>query len=397
MGQARCPNEASNSNPRQQLASGFRLSLSFSSCHGIAVISPWVVIVLLASVGTGFWVYATSRRSKPSGSPFDDTDEPSPSADLTRDSAPISYTTEAIETALGESYKLTFGVTRFDYRIMAEHAAVLERAAEAADASVLQRDYFPRRPMLLPKLMQAINDPEISRETLVRLIMEDPAIAGGVLKQANTAFYRVSPARVDNIDRAVWLLGTEGLRRLMATAIMQPVFRLPKGYFESFAPLTWEQAQRAAAAAEAYAENEPECDPFVAQLLAVLEPLAHIVVFRLVMEKYRESPNILPRAEVFIRAMQRHSKRVALRIAGAWEMSHESVATLSDQAQRTAPSEMRELSRAVYYANLTGVLSLVAARKKDAETELWTILCDQGLSKERAQAIWQAAMSSCEG
>src|SRR5690606_16768708 len=133
----------------------------------------------------------------------------------------VSFTTEAIEAVNAQVYELAFCVTRTDYQILGEHADVLGRSGKAVEQSVHQREYFPRRPMLLPRLLQALNDPDVSRDTLVKLILEDPAIAGGVLQQANSAYYRVSPARVDSIDRAVWLLGTDGLRRLMATAIMQ--------------------------------------------------------------------------------------------------------------------------------------------------------------------------------
>nr|MBO2489920.1 hypothetical protein [Gammaproteobacteria bacterium] len=50
--------------------------------------------------------------------------------------------------------------------------------------------------MSLPRLMQALNDP--SRQTIVKLIVEDPALAGSVLQQDNNAYYRISPARVDD-------------------------------------------------------------------------------------------------------------------------------------------------------------------------------------------------------
>ena len=125
----------------------------------------------------------------------------------------------------------------------------MDRVRESAAQSVHQRDYFPRRPMLLPKLMQALNDTESTRRTLVNLIVEDPSLAGSVLQRANNALYRTSREPVDSLDRAIQTLGIDGLRGLMAVAILQPVFRLPRGYFDSFADMTWEQAQRCAAGA----------------------------------------------------------------------------------------------------------------------------------------------------
>lgn len=363
---------------------------------GATVIETSLFILALASIAGLTWLLM-NRRPSPRSKSGEREVSPRPASAAKAATPTVSYTTESIEATHAGVYKLAFGVTHADYQIRDEHAEVLVRIRAALEQSVHQREYFPRRPMLLPRLMQALNDPEISREALVKLILEDPSIAGGVLQQANSAFYRVSPARVDSIDRAVWLLGTDGLRRLMATAIMQPVFRLPKGYFDAFAPVTWEHAQRAAAVAEAYAKHVEPCDVFVAQLLAVLEPLARIVIFRLAMDKYREIPNTMPRAEVFIRAMQQHGSEVALRIAHAWEMSDASLCALEEQAQRRSPGEMRDLGRAVYFARLTSSLAVLAARRAQAnDDDYLSVLGAQRLEPSQAHLLWVAALSSHE-
>lgn len=365
-------------------------------CWGAPAIETSFLIVAVAAIAAVAW-FSVARRSPAQGR-----NRPRASAARatasTKAAAPqIPYSNETIEATNAEIYKLAFGVARTDYQVLGEHADVLNGIADAIEHSVHQREYFPRRPMLLPKLMQALNDPEVPREALVKLILEDPSIAGGVLQQANSAFYRVSPARVDSVDRAVWLLGTEGLRRLMATAIMQPVFRLPKGYFDSFAPVTWEQAQRAAAVAEAYAKHVEPCDAFVAQLLAVLEPLARIVTFRVVMDKYRDTPNVMPRAEVFIRAMQQHGPEVALRIARAWEMSDLSLGALEEHAEERSPAQMRDLARAVYFARLASALAMLATRNSASnEDDALSALSAQGLDRAHARLLWVAAVSSHE-
>ena len=261
-----------------------------------------------------------------------------------------------------ECYKIAFGVKSFDYQIFGEHAAVMDRIRESAAAAVHQRGYFPRRPMLLPKLMQALNDTESSRRTLVNLIVEDPSLAGSVLQRANNALYRTSREPVDSLDRAVQTLGVDGLRGLMAVAILQPVFRLPAGYFDNFADVTWEQAQRCAAAAETYATATRSADPFIAQLLGLLGPLARIVLFRLTMDMYREQPHVLPRAEVFIRSMQLHAPELACRLAESWELSDLATTALREQVDRLPPGQMRPLGRAVYYGELAGMVTMLGAR-----------------------------------
>ncbi|MGH8189757.1 MAG: HDOD domain-containing protein [Steroidobacteraceae bacterium] len=302
-----------------------------------------------------------------------------------------SYSNEAIDHVYAECFKLAFNVPRFDYQILGEHAAVLERVQQNAAASVHQREYFPRRPMLLPKLLQALNDDSTSRSSLVKLILKDPSLAGSVLQRANSSFYRVSPQPIDSLDAAVQMLGTEGLRGLMATAILQPVFRLPKGYFDRFAGITWEQAQRCAGAAEAYAKSTGTADPFIAQLLGLFAPLARIVLFRLTMDMYREMPNVLPRAEVFIRAMQSQGASVARLVASTWELSDPSIAALAEQAGQIPPAQMTPLGRAVYFGELSAALALLVVRKSYSLDGAHAMLLDQGLPRETMHAAWRAA------
>lgn len=267
----------------------------------------------------------------------------------------------------------------------------MDRIRESAAASVHQRGYFPRRPMLLPKLMQALNDTESSRRTLVNLIVEDPSLAGSVLQRANNALYRTSREPVDSLDRAVQTLGVDGLRGLMAVAILQPVFRLPRGYFDNFADVTWEQAQRCAAAAETYATATRSADPFIAQLLGLLGPLARIVLFRLTMDMYREQPHVLPRAEVFIRSMQLHAPELACRLAESWELSDLATTALREQVDRLPPGQMRPLGRATYYGELAGMVTMLGARDAYSWEDAEALLVGQGLKRRTAHAVCHAA------
>ena len=300
----------------------------------------------------------------------------------------LPYSTEATEKVLSDCFRLAFDVVHFDYQIAGEHAAVLKSVADSIEASVHQRDYFPRRPMLLPKLMQALNDSESTRNDIVRLILEDPTLAGNVLQRANSAFYRVSPEPVENVHRAVAMLGIEGLRGLMAAAILQPVFRVPRGYFENFATVTWEQAELTASAAEKCAKMIPEVDPFVAQLLGLLRMLANIVLFRLTMDKYRDQPNVLPRSEVFIKAIQTHRDRMAGLIAGTWELTDVSLRTLKEQEQRVSPSLMSPLGRCIYFGELCGALATLAAHDLSTDEDAHALLKAQGLDPNLGLALW---------
>lgn len=303
---------------------------------------------------------------------------------------PVEYTTAAIRDIHDECFKLAFGVPRFDYRILGEHAIVFERASAALKGFVPEQGYFPRRPMLLPRLLQMLNDNERDRRALTQMVMQDPTLAGSVLQRANTAYYRTSEHPIESVDRALAVLGTEGLRAILATVILQPLFRLPPGFFDQFASVTWDQGQRAGFAAQAIARPSGG-DPLVAQLLALIFALSRVVLFRFTSDHYRQMPEVLPRAEVFIRLMQRHGAQLCHTIAAQWELSTASLAALREQADECSPAYMSPPGRTLYFGELCGALAVTVAAGRYSEEGAQAILREQGLGGDLVAAAWQAA------
>ena len=356
---------------------------------------PFIGITAAAVVAVAVGILIWRRRSAEAATPA-----PPPARSVARarqevatGSTPAEYSSDATAAALEQCYRLAFSARRIDYHISGPHALVLSEVAASVVSSINDRDYFPRRPMLLPRLLQAINDTESTRQHLVNLILEDPSLAGAVLKRANSAFYRTAPVPVERLDRAVVMLGASGLRGLMATAILQPIFRVPKGYFDTFAEVTWEHARRSAQAAEACSRADRNSDPFVAQLLGLIGSLAGIVLFRLTMEKYREQPYLLPRAEVFITIMQQHRAELACMIARSWELSETSLLATDEQLRKLAPQQMSPLGQAMYYGELCGSLAVLNARGSYVGEVAIRLLVEQGMTPGTAADSWRAAIA----
>lgn len=356
----------------------------------------WIAVLLVLIVVLAAVLFKIARRARTEAQPAPPIGDIPLQIDIDPADA-VPFSTEATRYVAAECFGLAFNVAWFDYQITGKHAEVLDKVGQSLDESVHERDYFPRRPLMLPKLLQAINDSESTRKELVHLILEDPTLAGAVLQRANSAYYRSSPEPIESLDRAVFMLGTDGLRGLMAAAILQPVFRVPRGYFENFADITWKQAERTAIAAEAHAKAAADTEPIVAQLLGMLSSLANIVLFRITMDKYREHPEVLPRAEVFIKAMQLHRARIAGLIAQTWQLTDVSVAAFTEQQLQIVPSQMSPLGRCLYFADLCGALSMLAAHGSYSPEAAQALLIEQGADREIARSIWRAAASIGSG
>ena len=354
----------------------------------------WIVaLIVLVAVLVAVLFKALGHGS---AKPTPDADEPQDLLATKIIGTEIPFETPELQNVANECYRLAFALPKLNPGLVADHAAVIDAVVKSLDESVHERDYFPRRPMLLPKLLQTLNDDQSTRDELVRVLLEDPTLAGAVLQRANSAAYRISPEPIESLDRAVFLLGTDGLRSLTAAAILQPVFRMPRGQFDAFPDFTWEQAERTAIAAEVHARSIGDAEPIVAQLLGLLGMLANIVLFRLTMDKYRDFPSLIPRAEVFIETIRSQRACTASLIAQAWGLSDLSIAAFTEQQQKMPPPQMSSLGRAVYFGDLAGALAMLTARGYYSKTQAQELLTMQGADVETARAMWLAAASATQ-
>jgi HD-like signal output (HDOD) protein len=264
--------------------------------------------------------------------------------------------------------ELAFGTPPRPPSVDPAHQAVAAAVDAMLSEPVLKPEYAPRRPLLLPKLVQAVNDESVSRRELALLIAQDPALAGNLLRLANSAFYRLNSQPVESIDRAVAVLGTSGIRSLMVAALLQPVFRTAAGQFKQFPDVTWEHTQYASSAAEAYAAVVADTDPFAAQLLGLLLGLGTILVFRAALDQYA-SRGVPADAATVAALIERHAAAVASRIAHGWELSGRILNALEDQSpymQSRPPTVLGQSLRFGRYCGAIAVLRRAAVLDDDA-------------------------------
>lgn len=220
-----------------------------------------------------------------------------------------------------------------------------------------QPNYAPRRPLLLPKLVQAMNDDEVSRRELAGIIGGDPALAGALLRLANSPFYRLNPEPIESLDRAVAVLGIEGMRSLISAALLQPVFRIRGGSFAPFGDVTWQHTVYAGKGAEAHAAILENADPFAAQLLALMMGLATIVVFRVALDEYM-SRQVPPLPGVMAQLIDTQAATVARHVAASWELSERIDAALSDQIASSLASKSA-LGRSLQFGQFIAALAVL--------------------------------------
>jgi HD-like signal output (HDOD) protein len=254
------------------------------------------------------------------------------------------------------------------------------------ESSATDPRYAPRRPLLLPQLLRAASDDGSSRKDLADIIARDPALVGSLLKLANGPYYRASANPVESIDRAVTVLGTQGIRSLAAAALVQPVFRASSKDSSRFAEVTWEHTYRSGAAAEVFAFAVEGADPFAAQLLALVTGLARIVVFRVATDQYA-ARGAKPDPSALVSLLDEHAPPVAYKIATTWELSDRLLDALDEQL-RGSGRPVSDLGRSLRFGVVAGALSVLAADGAIDDETARASLVAAGGSGKKFERMW---------
>jgi HD-like signal output (HDOD) protein len=290
--------------------------------------------------------------------------------------------------------ELSLGVSELG-RPLPEHDQILAAAIAAIGDAGMQRRYTPRRPHLLPQLMRAVNDEDVSRRELVSIIARDPSLVGSLLKMANSAFYRVTPKPIETIERAIVMLGSDGLRSLITAALMQPIFEVSMaGSFPRFPDIVWEHAMLSAHAAIPHAAIVERTDQFAAELLCLVTGLAEIVLFRAAMDHYETSRQGQPAPLVMASLLTSQSAAVAWQIGASWELSEHMLAALEEQMVDSEPTT--PLGRSLRFGRCAGALAVLRKNSVIDDGTARLSLPDGGLSPAHIKVMWKRLLDKPE-
>ena len=311
-----------------------------------------------APAETGEWVFSNPAETRGSTPRWPLTSKPKPPAKRPprppQRPKPAPATPRSPKSSLSRRvqvfaalHQLSLGSSAVGEAWPPTHAEVISATADVLQDAATEDRYTPRRPSLLPQLLRAMNDEEVSRRELVTIISRDPSLVGNLLKMANSPFYRVSAQAVESIDRAVVILGNDGIRSLIAAALAQPIFHIRGGDFPKFPEIAWEHTFRTASATVTHTAIVEKSDPFAAQLLGLVAGMAGIVVFRVALDQYDTRPLLKPHAGVIASLLDTQTAGVAKRIAASWGLSDRILAALDDQTTAVAADKHTALGRSL--------------------------------------------------
>jgi len=333
-------------------------------------------ILLAGTVLLIGWLVRRGRRSTAlsAGTPSASESADGPSID----SASLEAANKLVALRL---WRRAFGAPVQPPPLVRAHARVRDLIHAVLEVDELDSRYFPRRPTLMPQLLQEVNDPNWAPDKISRMIAHDPVLAVDVLHLANSSAYRVSAAPIESIQRAIAVCGIDVLRGILAIAMLRPVFRASRSNFPRLPRMLWDRTERAARAAELYAEKTRPQDRFEAQLLVLLSALGPLVVYSAALDAYSRAPLLTPNPTLFVDLIDRLAPGMSQRIARDWQTSPRLAAALEKSSCDT-------LATALRFGELVGTLLLLESQTAISPDERVAVLNSASLSGPWVESTW---------
>ena len=116
----------------------------------------------------------------------------------------------------------------------------------------LKVNRLPALPNVLVEMLRACENNQASFQDLSLIISRDTVIAGRVIFLANSAFYNPG-SKINSLERALFLLGTDTLKTIVITASIQQFFSSFKSARSDFLLPFWQRSLNCALLAKALA------------------------------------------------------------------------------------------------------------------------------------------------
>ncbi len=206
-------------------------------------------------------------------------------------------------------------------------AGVAQMIAEGVPESSI-----PRLPEVAALLLKDLDNPDINQNKILDQLKKDPALAADVLKLANSPLFRLSENKVDNLDRALLVLGLDNLKSIISSVLMKPMLDIKPIYFRMFGRELWQHSLDCAQACQNLCKQYGKGDPYSAYLVGLTHDIGKLVIFQLLIESFRQfNPDTSPRGAVLSNIFTAESPSLSLIIVNQWELSDYVATALNEQ------------------------------------------------------------------
>jgi HD-like signal output (HDOD) protein len=187
----------------------------------------------------------------------------------------------------------------------------------------------PRLPVVVPQLLRSLRNPKTTATDYANIVQQDPVVASGVLKMVNSVFYNPGNRVVDSFHRAVVILGLEGMRFALSSAVLHPIIECRSADYPKFGNSLWNHSVNCAVTCQLIAKRRG-IDPFTAYLAGLVHDIGSVTLFTQFTQQYKLTSSMCAPVSCLVYLMEKEGASLSRAIAQDWNLPEEAQIALSD-------------------------------------------------------------------
>lgn len=261
------------------------------------------------------------------------------------------------------------------------------------DQLIERVDHIPRLPDTALRLIPVITDPASTLEQIVGCLRYDPVITAELLRLCNSAYFGL-PRRIDCVDEAVRLLGTNQLLRLVLAASTRALLARPQRGYGLRPGALWEHSVGVALACQLLAERLRRPDTGMLYTAGLLHDIGKVVLNEYVANAYVQIAHCVAEGNISFLDAERcvlgfsHAE-VGGRLAEMWNLPEPTVRCIRFHHEPDTPDEPDPNVDVVHLADATCLIIGIGGGEVDglAYPANSTVLRRTGLNEKKLESI----------
>lgn len=164
-------------------------------------------------------------------------------------------------------------------------AKIQDELTSAVDNDELE---LPTLPEVALRIRDAAEDPNVSANSLAKVISEDPGLAGRMVRVANSPMYRAAQT-IEDLNMAISRMGVEFAANLATGIAMQQMFQATSDIIDRKLRQVWTHASNVAGISAVLAKSFTRLRPDQASLAG----LTHVIGVLPILHWAEDNPNLL--------------------------------------------------------------------------------------------------------
>jgi len=206
---------------------------------------------------------------------------------------------------------------------------------------------LPTLPQLAFKINKVVGDHKANSKAIAKMIAADPALSARLLRVANSPIYR-SARKIENLQMAITLMGTDRIRKIVTSFLMKGLFRSKQKALNERMLQIWNHSAHVAAISYILAERSGKIDPDEAMLAGLLHDIGKLPIISKMSKVTLNNHNL----EVMEQVLDKLHQALGKAILQAWFFADHYIDVVAEHDNWQRNSKTLDLADVITVANL---------------------------------------------